>query len=174
MDSSFLRLQSVTVYVRDQDLSARFYVDQLGFKLIADTHLPDGNRWVVVGPSENPAMLALVTPTPDSENYKLIGRNTEVIFLAEDVYGKLAQWEKQGVQFRRIPLEASWSGAFATFEDPDGNSFGLVGFAVRESWKSPGKSRLGCSPNRSRPLQRSTIRAFAFRPGRLAAITMTS
>jgi serine phosphatase RsbU (regulator of sigma subunit) len=128
MPSSFLRLQSVTVYVRDQDRSLRFYVDQLGFKLIADAHLPDGTRWVVVGPSENPATLALVAPAPDSEQYKLIGRNTEVIFLAEDVQAKFAEWKKHGIRFREIPLEPSWNGAFATFEDLDGNSFGLVGF----------------------------------------------
>ncbi len=106
----------------------RFYVDRLGFKLVADAHLPDGTRWVVVGPSENPALLALVAPTPDSEQYKLIGRNTEVIFLAEDVYAKFDEWKRHGIRFRQVPLEPSWKGAFATFEDIDGNSFGLVGF----------------------------------------------
>jgi serine phosphatase RsbU (regulator of sigma subunit) len=128
MHSSFLRLQSVTVYVRDQDRSLEFYVDQLGFKLIADAHLPDGTRWVVVGPSENPAMLALVAPARDSEQYKLIGRNTEVIFLAEDVQAKFAEWKKHDIRLREIHLESNWSGTFATFEDLDGNSFGLVGF----------------------------------------------
>jgi serine phosphatase RsbU (regulator of sigma subunit) len=128
MASSFVRLQTVTVYVRDQDLSVRFYVDRLGFKLIADAHLPDGTRWVVVGPSENPAMLALVAPEPDSEQYKLIGRNTEVIFLAEDVQAKFAEWKKHDIRFREIPVAPTWSGTFATFEDLDGNSFGLVGF----------------------------------------------
>jgi serine phosphatase RsbU (regulator of sigma subunit) len=128
MTSSFVRLQSVTVYVRDQDLSLRFYVDQLGFKLIADTRLPDGRRWVAVGPPEGTANLALAAPTSDSADFDLIGRKTEVIFLAENVRAKLIEWKKQGVRLTEIPLEESWSGAFATFEDLDGNSFGLVGF----------------------------------------------
>lgn len=128
MASSFLRLQTVTVYVRDQDRSLRFYVDQLGFKLISDSTLPDGTRWVAVGPPDGPTMLAFVAPAPDSEHYKLIGRNTEVIFLAADVHAKFAEWEKHGVRFREIPQPQNWGGTFGTFEDLDGNLFAIVGF----------------------------------------------
>jgi len=128
MAGSFLRLQSVTVYVRDQDRSLRFYVDELGFNLIADAPLPDGTRWIAVAPSEGSALLALIAPAPDSEEYKWIGRNTEVIFLAEDVLAKFAEWQKHGVRFREIPQPQGWGGTFATFEDLDGNSFALVGF----------------------------------------------
>jgi serine phosphatase RsbU (regulator of sigma subunit)/predicted enzyme related to lactoylglutathione lyase len=127
--SSFLRLQSVIVYVRDQDRSLRFYVNQLGFKLMADAPLPDGTRWVAVAPpSENSAMLALVTPEASSEASKLIGRETQVIFLAEDVHSKFAEWAKHGIRFREMPKMPGWSGVFATFEDLDGNSFAIVGF----------------------------------------------
>ena len=127
--SSFLRLQSVTVFVRDQDKSLRFYVDQLGFKLIADASLPDGTRWVAVGPPDGDAIVALIAPAPDSEEYKMIGRNTQVIFLAEDVRGKFEEWKNRGVRMREISfLPTNWSGTFATFEDLDGNSFGVVGY----------------------------------------------
>jgi serine phosphatase RsbU (regulator of sigma subunit)/catechol 2,3-dioxygenase-like lactoylglutathione lyase family enzyme len=128
MASSFVRLQSITVYVRDQDRSLRFYVEQLGFKLILDTVLPDGRRWVAVGPSEGSAMLGLEAAAPGSAHYESIGRPTEVVFLAEDVQTKFAEWKQQGIRFREFPLEPSWGGAAATFEDPDGNSFALVGF----------------------------------------------
>jgi serine phosphatase RsbU (regulator of sigma subunit)/catechol 2,3-dioxygenase-like lactoylglutathione lyase family enzyme len=132
--SSFLRLQTVMVYVRDQDRSLRFYVDQLGFNLIADAALPDGTRWVAVGPSDGSAMVALVAPRPGSEDYQLIGRRTQIIFLAEDVHAKFAEWTKHGIRFNEIPQTPSWGGVFATFEDLDGNSFAIVGFdsATRE------------------------------------------
>ena len=126
--SSFLRLQTVTVYVRDQDRSRRFYVDQLGFKLVSDAQLPDGTRWVAVGPPDGPSMLALMAPPPDSQDYKLIGRNTEVVFLAEDVHAKIAEWEKHGIRCAKISQPANWGGVFARFEDIDGNSFAVVGF----------------------------------------------
>ena len=132
--SSFLRLQSVIVYVRDQDRSLRFYLDQLGFNLISDDRLPDGTRWVAVGPKDGPAMLGLIAPRVGSEEYDLIGRRTHVIFLAEDVHAKFAEWSKHGIRFREIPQRPSWGGVFAIFEDLDGNSFGIVGFdsATRE------------------------------------------
>jgi serine phosphatase RsbU (regulator of sigma subunit)/predicted enzyme related to lactoylglutathione lyase len=128
MASSFLRLQSVTVYVRDQDGSLRFYVDKLGFKLIVDALLPDGNRWVAVAPSDGAAMVGLMTPARDSDDYKRIGSKTEVIFLAEDVEATFSRWKELGVAIRKLPLSVSWSGTFALFEDLDGNSFGLMGY----------------------------------------------
>jgi serine phosphatase RsbU (regulator of sigma subunit)/catechol 2,3-dioxygenase-like lactoylglutathione lyase family enzyme len=128
MASSFLRLQSVTVYVRDQDRSLRFYVDKLGFKLIADALLPDGTRWVALAPPDGAAMLGLIAPAPSSEEYKRIGRNTEVIFLAEDVQAIFSRWTGLGVVIRKLPLMLTWSGTFAIFEDLDGNSFGLMGY----------------------------------------------
>jgi len=118
----------VTVYVKDQDRSLRFYVDQLGFRLIGDAALPDGSRWVAVGPSEGPTNLALLSPALDSEEYKLIGRRTEVVFLAEDIQAKVAAWANQGVLIREVPVQPGWNGRFVVFEDPDGNSFGLVAF----------------------------------------------
>jgi catechol 2,3-dioxygenase-like lactoylglutathione lyase family enzyme len=44
----YLRLHAVRVFVRDQDRSLRFYLEQLGFKLAFDARLPSGQRWVAV------------------------------------------------------------------------------------------------------------------------------
>jgi len=46
------RFQFAVVMVRDQDRSVRFYVDQLGFRLVADQQVPLGDRWIVVEPPE--------------------------------------------------------------------------------------------------------------------------
>jgi serine phosphatase RsbU (regulator of sigma subunit)/catechol 2,3-dioxygenase-like lactoylglutathione lyase family enzyme len=128
MASSFLRLQTVTVYVRDQDQSLQFYLDKLHFKLITDILLPDGTRWIAIAPRDGIAMLALIAPPPDSAKFHLIGRDTEVIFLAEDMRATLDEWRQHGIRFREVPLDPSWSGTFATFDDLDGNSFALVGY----------------------------------------------
>ena len=42
----YLRLQNVTLFVRDQDRSLQFFVDRLGFSLVADYDVPSGDRWV--------------------------------------------------------------------------------------------------------------------------------
>src|SRR6266404_149493 len=150
--SSYLRLHAVNVFVRDQELSLRFYLDQLGFSLAFDVCLQSGQRWVAVAPPDGTAVLTLIAPDPQSEEYKLIGRPTGVAFVTEDVAAKYAEWRKRGVRFRHTPrlrrvkyqrqtLDGAnaeslllgkktpvWGGVFTRFEDLDQNSFALVSF----------------------------------------------
>jgi len=122
-----LSLHHVTILVRDQDRSLRFYLDQLGFSLVIDARLESGDRWTAVAPPDGTAILALVTPKPDSEEYKLIGRSTDIIFVTEDVAAKFHEWRERGVRFHHPPQTPRWGGTFTRFEDLDGNSFGLAG-----------------------------------------------
>jgi catechol 2,3-dioxygenase-like lactoylglutathione lyase family enzyme len=48
----YLRLLCVNVFVRDQDRSLRFYVDQLGFGLVVDENYESGGRWLAVAPPD--------------------------------------------------------------------------------------------------------------------------
>ena len=146
----YLGIQSVNVFVRDLDRSLHFYVDQLGFGIMADIVLESGQRRVSVAPPNGQAVITLIAPEPDSEEFKLIGQPTHVVFVTEDVAAKYAEWKKRGVRFghsprlRRIkyrqqaavrlaesnrqagdPLPV-WGGVFTRFEDPDRNSFALV------------------------------------------------
>lgn len=147
-----LRFHAVKIFVRDQDRSLRFYLDQLGFSLVYDTRLQSGERWVAVAPPDGTAILALVAPKPKSREYKLIGRATQVAFVTDDVIAKFHEWSKRGVKFGHIPRlkrikydrketapsssqsmllgEQSpiWGGVFTRFEDIDRNSFSLVSF----------------------------------------------
>lgn len=122
----YLRLDSVAVFVRDQERSLQFYRGQLGFNLAIDAWLPSGERWLTVIPPDGTAMLALIAPKPDSEEYKLIGRSTHIIFLTEDVSTKFQEWRSRGIRFHSSPRPHSWGKLSATFEDPDGNSFALL------------------------------------------------
>jgi len=135
----FLGLHAVNVFVRDQDRSLRFYVDQLGFHVAFDARLQSGERWVAVAPPDGTAVLTLVAPAPDSKEYKLIGRPTGIILVTEDVIAKYNEWRRRGVLFgftprlRRVKRESEdestvWGGVFTRFRDVDGNSFSLVGF----------------------------------------------
>lgn len=124
----YLRIHHVTIFVRDQDRSLRFYLDQLGFNLVADARFEDGGRWISVSPPDGSAVFALVTPNPGAEQYELIGRSREVGFITEDVAATYEEWLERGVRFHHPPLIPLWGGLFTTFEDPDGNSFSLVGW----------------------------------------------
>src|SRR5260370_24347132 len=98
-----LGIHAINVFVRDQDRSVRFYVDQLGFDVVFDAGLPTGDRWLAVAPPDGTAVLALVAPPPDSREYKLIGRSTGVVFVTEDVVAKYQEWHKRGVQLSFTP-----------------------------------------------------------------------
>ncbi|HJZ66765.1 MAG TPA: SpoIIE family protein phosphatase [Blastocatellia bacterium] len=99
----YLRLHAIKIFVRDQDRSLRFYLDQLGFNLVYDTRLQSGERWVAVSPPDGTAILALVAPKPQSRDCKLIGRATQVAFVTDNVLAKYHEWSRRGVKFRRIP-----------------------------------------------------------------------
>jgi serine phosphatase RsbU (regulator of sigma subunit)/predicted enzyme related to lactoylglutathione lyase len=124
----YLSIQHVIVFVRDQDRSLRFYLDQLGFDLVTDTRLEGGGRWVAVAPPDGTAVLGLAAPKPGSEEYRLIGRSGGVVFVTEDVTAKFREWSQRGVIFHHPPKTPDWGGLFTSFEDLDGNSFALVGF----------------------------------------------
>jgi serine phosphatase RsbU (regulator of sigma subunit) len=140
-----LRIHCVKVFVRDQDQSLRFYVEQLGFRLVADTVLQSGERWLGVAPPDGDTVLALVAPKPDSKLVQLIGRPTDVVFATDDVLARYRDWSSRGVKFlstpklrrvksdKRTPVPAGiespvWGGVFTRFMDLDGNSFSLVSF----------------------------------------------
>ena len=152
-ENPYLRLQSVTVFVRDLEQSVEFYCRQLGFQLVFDARVQPGRRWVTVAPPDGPANLTLVAPEPDSEDYKLIGRPTHITFVTENVIAKFREWSKSGVRFQFTPRlkrlkhgmrvrtpnsedSASsgqesapiWGGVFTRFKDLDGNLFSLVSF----------------------------------------------
>lgn len=124
----YLRIFFTTVFIRDYDRSLRFYVDQLGFSLVADNRFEDGGRWVGVAPPDGSAILALVVPRLGSEEYDLIGRTRQIVLITEDINAKFQEWSERGVRFRHPPQTPAWGGMFTSFEDVDGNSFGLVGF----------------------------------------------
>src|SRR5258708_26398883 len=88
----YLRVLCVNIFVRDQDRSLRFYVDQLGFNLVIDESYESGGRWLAVAPPDGSTVLALVTPKRKSEEYKLIGRSKDVVLVTEDVAAKFDVW----------------------------------------------------------------------------------
>jgi serine phosphatase RsbU (regulator of sigma subunit) len=146
----YLGIQAVDVFVRDLEKSLQFYVNQLGFRLVSDVILQSGRRRVGVSPPDGTAAINLIAPEPGSDEYELIGRPTQVVFVTEDVAAKYSEWRKRGVRFHHTPrlrrikyLQQAptrvaeqtllfgdqppvWGGVFTRFEDLDHNSFALV------------------------------------------------
>lgn len=121
----YLRILFLSIFVRDLDRSIRFYVEQLGFKLLFDSPIGNG-RFVVVGPPDGSATLSLNQPKPGSKDYESIGRNAPIVFLTENVAARYEQWRARGVRFSEPPHKPIWGGIYASLEDIDGNSLKLV------------------------------------------------
>jgi serine phosphatase RsbU (regulator of sigma subunit)/predicted enzyme related to lactoylglutathione lyase len=136
-EQPYLCVQDIVVFVRDLDVSKRFYVELLGFELITEQILPTGVRWIEVAPPDGSANLAIVEPKPDRPEYQLIGGYRWVLFMTEDVHATYKEWSERGVRFSFAPETPGWGGTYTRFEDPDGNAFGLEGFdEVRRSLES--------------------------------------
>jgi serine phosphatase RsbU (regulator of sigma subunit) len=150
----YLRVHAVNVYVKDQERSLRFYLDALGFRIAFDARVESGQRLLAVAPPDGTAVLTLIQPEPDSPQYRLIGRATQVVFVTEDLPATYREWRRRGVRFRSTPRlrrvvyeeagaprddsdtmrptaerhRSAWGGVFVRFEDIDRNSFALVSF----------------------------------------------
>ena len=137
----FLRLNFVTLWVRDQERSQRFFVETLSFETIVDVQTPEEGRWIVVAPPAAGWLsgttgvglpgIALVVPPQGSAERQRIGQNTGFSFLTEDVHRLFEEWTRRGVRFPLPPMEPSWASGqatYAVFEDGEGNSFSLIEF----------------------------------------------
>ncbi len=124
----YLCLHFVIVFVRDQEKSLRFYADRLGFRVMVDHTFPDGSRWIEVAPPDGTAQLGLTLPMPGVDPNMVIGRETGIYFVTEDLHATHKEWSERGVHFLFPPEVPAWGGIHTRFADPDGNSFGLVGF----------------------------------------------
>jgi catechol 2,3-dioxygenase-like lactoylglutathione lyase family enzyme len=133
----YLSLHFVMLFVRDQERSLRFYLDQLGFRLLVDHTFENGGRWIEVAPPDGSANIALAKAIPDTDAYKLIGRDSQIYFVTEDVPTKYKEWSSRGVRFASPPQKPAWGGIFTRFEDVDGNSFGLAGFDELTGSRNP-------------------------------------
>jgi serine phosphatase RsbU (regulator of sigma subunit) len=137
----FVRLNFVTLWVRDQERSRRFFEEKLNFEAIVNVENSQGGRWIVVAPPAAGWLpgtagaglpgIALVVPPEGSAEHERIGQNTGFSFLTEDVRSVFEEWSRRGVHFSLPPMEPSWGSGharYAVFEDLDENSFSLIEF----------------------------------------------
>jgi catechol 2,3-dioxygenase-like lactoylglutathione lyase family enzyme len=112
-------VQLCSIPVSDQDRARDFYVDTLGFELLADTEMGPGMRWVQVRPPGATTSVTLVTWFPTMPAGCLKGTVLETDALESDIEAL----RDKGLAIGEI--EAAPWGRFVTFDDPDGNGIVL-------------------------------------------------
>ena len=122
-------LAMVSLVVRDYDEAIAFYTGALKFKLIEDTDMGGGKRWVVVAPEGGGGASLLLARAVNAEQLAHVGNQTGgrvFLFLhTTDFWGDYRHMQAHGVQFMEQPRQESY-GLVAVFFDIYGNKWDLI------------------------------------------------
>jgi catechol 2,3-dioxygenase-like lactoylglutathione lyase family enzyme len=124
------QLAHVSLVVRDYDEALHFYTQKLGFRLVADTPLGGGKRWVLVappGPVEGSALLLAQADGPEQLRFvgNQAGGRVFLFLTTDDFWRDYHRMLVQGVQFQETPREEAYA-TVAVFADLYGNLWDLL------------------------------------------------
>jgi catechol 2,3-dioxygenase-like lactoylglutathione lyase family enzyme len=123
------KLAHVAVVVRNYDEAIAFYTRILGFRLIEDTDLGGGKRWVLVSPDESEGCCVLLAQAANAEQESRVGNQTGgrvFLFLhTDDFWRDYNALRSHAVEFVREPKEEAY-GTVAVFKDLYGNLWDLI------------------------------------------------
>jgi catechol 2,3-dioxygenase-like lactoylglutathione lyase family enzyme len=119
----------VTLVVDDYDAAIYFYVAAVGFRLVEDTPLGDGKRWVVLmppGAQETGLLLARAVTGRQREHVgDQTGGRVGFFLTTDDCRRDFDRMRAAGVHFAESPRPEPY-GTVAVFEDLYGNRWDLI------------------------------------------------
>ncbi|MBH1512269.1 glyoxalase [Stenotrophomonas maltophilia] len=127
-------VNTVGLYVRDQDEALAFYVGTLGFEVHTDVR--NGSyRWLTVrSPGQDGFQLGLFVPGPPTHDaataqalQQLVAKGAmpPLVLAVDDCQARYTQWLAQGVEFTQAPVER-YGAIDAGFRDPSGNGWKMI------------------------------------------------
>ena len=127
-------IQVAGIYVRDQDEALAFYVDKLGFRVVADVRNGD-YRWLTVQHAEQPSFqLGLFKPGPPTHDaataqslHALVAKGgmPPLVLIVDHCRAASERLRAAGVEFTQQPLER-YGTVDAGFRDPSGNGWKMI------------------------------------------------
>jgi len=111
----------VSIPTSDQDRALEFWTQKIGFTLVTDQPFSDSQRWIELKVRDSDTRFVLFTPEGHEDR---IGGFFNGALACDDVEATHRQLVQRGVEFVSEPKKQHW-GTFASFKDPDGNTFVL-------------------------------------------------
>jgi catechol 2,3-dioxygenase-like lactoylglutathione lyase family enzyme len=122
-------LAHVAIVVRNYDEAIAFYTRVLGFRLVEDTDMGGGKRWVLVAPAGSEETSVLLAQAANTEQGSRVGNQTGgrvFLFLhTDDFWRDYNSLRGHGVEFVREPKDEPY-GTVAVFKDLYGNLWDLI------------------------------------------------
>jgi len=123
------KIGSIALVVENYDDAIAFYTQKLQFKLIQDTDLGDGKRWVLVSPPNGNGTSLLLAQARGEQQIAAVGAQSGgrvFLFLhTNDFWRDYHQMIENGVRFNEQPREEVY-GTVAVFEDLYRNKWDLL------------------------------------------------
>ena len=122
-------LAHVTFLVRDYDEALLFFTDSLGFRVVEDSPLHAGKRWLVLTPPGSRGASLLLAQATTPEQLQNVGHQAgDRVFLflhTDDFWRDYRLMQASNVKFLESPRQESY-GTVAVFEDFYGNKWDLL------------------------------------------------
>jgi len=115
-------IEVISVPVTDQQAAKEFY-EKIGFQLIIEAPMGDGNTWIQLGLPDQITSISLVNWFGKAPAGSLQG----LVLASDDIEKEVAEFKAKGIDVK--PIDDTPWGRFAAFSDPDGNGMILRGEA---------------------------------------------
>lgn len=122
-----MKLALTALLVRDYDEAIAFYCDALGFRLVGDSDLGGGKRWVVIGGESGGSLLLAKAKKPEELTAvgNQFGGRVGLFAHTQDFEAVQARLIKAGAIFEGRPRHEPY-GTVAVFRDLYGNRWDLI------------------------------------------------
>jgi catechol 2,3-dioxygenase-like lactoylglutathione lyase family enzyme len=127
-------VNTVGLYVRDQDEALVFYVEKLGFRVHTDAKNGE-YRWLTIQHPDQPSFqLGLFKPGPPTHDAGTAQTLREVlakgampplVLMVDDCRAAYDRMHARGVEFTQEPIER-FGSVDAGFRDPSGNGWKMI------------------------------------------------
>jgi catechol 2,3-dioxygenase-like lactoylglutathione lyase family enzyme len=111
-------INTVSLYVTDQERSRRFYVDVLGFEVRTDADMGGMGRWIEVAPRGAQTAFVLADAAAFAKQDR-IGSSADLTLRCDDVHALHRELTARGAAVTE-PEKQDW-GTFVAVTDPDGH-----------------------------------------------------